>query len=458
MANSKSSRPADELTARLKPVFERLLQQAGAPARIFVAFSGGLDSTALLLLTDRLLDSFELSAIHVNHGINPRSDLWRQHCEVVCRGLAIKICCQSVSVDLSTSHSLEQACRIARYGVFEQLLKPGDLLLTAHHLQDQCETVLINLARGCGPSGLAGIPPLRPLGRAWVARPLLAESKSALQQLVRASGLSWIEDPSNLDPKIARGFLRASVLPLLKSRWPSIEQTLGRSALLCLETRDLLSEYAQIDLQAAATSAPNHAVLRSWSTSRQRLIIRHWLDALGLNPPDRSQLHQLIQQIKRTRAGAQALVAWPGTEVRLYRHQLYAGTPIEFPASHLRLRWCGRALPLPTHCGKLVWHDSSDRDEAVPFPALEVRFQVLGERLKPAGKPHHRRLKNLFQEAAIPPWVRRQAPYIYSGDQLLGIGDLFCTDHFKQLQRQCGLSLQWQRPPRHTVDQAAPLR
>ena len=216
---------------------------------MLVAFSGGPDSTALLLaLHDLLEDSGHdrLRAAHVNHGLHRNSGDWARHCEAQARSLGLSLVCREVEVR-ADGRGVEAAARRARYEALAELMEPGECLLTAHHQDDQWETLLLRMLRGTGIAGLAGIREKRRLGHGWLLRPLLDLPRGDLRAWLRRKGASYIDDPSNRDTGFDRSFLRNDVLPLLRGRWPGAGVTAGRLARLAGETRELLQALAEED-------------------------------------------------------------------------------------------------------------------------------------------------------------------------------------------------------------------
>ena len=218
------------MTLQAEDILPRLASWRGAP-RWWVGLSGGLDSTALLNLLVELREARAippLGAIHINHQLHPDSNRWAERCAALCERLDVEFECRRVDVT-DSGEGPEASARAARYGVFESLLAPGELLLLAHHLDDQVETFFLRLMRGAGARGLAGMPETRVLGAGALARPLLPVARAELEAYARDCGLDWIEDSSNRDLALDRNFLRQRVLPLLEERWSGYRLSVARS-------------------------------------------------------------------------------------------------------------------------------------------------------------------------------------------------------------------------------------
>ncbi len=378
-------------------------------ARICVALSGGLDSSVLLHAAARL-DSGRLRAIYVNHQLHVDAAAWGRHCAGLCATLDVPFTALTVTVGSNTGEGPEAAARRARYGALAEALGDGEVLLTAHHRDDQAETLLLNLLRGAGPAGLAGIGSRTPLGRGEVRRPLLDLPRSALLDYARQSGLDWIEDPGNVDPRMDRNFLRHRILPALEGRWPGARTTLSRAARFSGEAARMIDELGALDARRVQRCGRILVpALRSLGESRQRNVVRHLCRLrLGAVPPE-ARLREGVAQLLGAAGDRQPLLAWPGGEIRRYRGELYLSRPLqprpsapdlpELPARP------GARLELGGGLGRLRLARARGVGLATDKLAasLVVRFRGGGERLQPAGSTHRREL----QEAA--PGARRRA-------------------------------------------------
>jgi len=406
--------------------------------RLWVAFSGGVDSTALLACVTQAQEP--VTALHINHGLQAQSASWESHCRQVAEELGAEFRAVSVAVDLSAAKGTEHAARDARYTTFEQVLGDNDLLLTAHQNEDQAETVLINLLRGAGPRGLAGIPELRSCGAGRIGRPLLDQRRERLAEYVAQRGLTALIDPANRQLDIPRSYLRHQILPRLKEHWPGAVTGISRSALLCAESDASIERHSKIVLQQLIDAEDRLSLdgLLEQPAAMQAAVVRSWIREQQLPTPQRRQLSQVLQQLT-ARADAQVLVSWPGCEIRRFRSHLYALPPPLMIPSGWQAQWHGPELELPAKLGRLRWRDPSDG------PILMVKFRTGGEQLKPLNSSHHRPLKHLFQEAHIPPWQRSRIPLLYYQGRLVSVGTLWRTSTFDRLLRGQGQQIIWHR-------------
>ena len=291
---------------------------AGKPSRYLVAFSGGLDSTVLLhALAESAVTTI---AIYVDHGLQPDAADWDKHCRQVASDVGVDYRCLAVHVALDSGKGPEAAAREARYRALQAEMQPGDWLLSAHHHEDQAETLLLNLIRGSGPAGIAGIGELRRFAPGWLVRPLLEIERKSLRDYAESKKLAWVEDSSNEDRRFDRNFLRHDVLPLLSSRWPDIASRLNRSARHAREASHLLQELAAMDLAKLGGRAERLSVeaLSNLSPARQKNLLRHALLRLGLPIPGEVKIQRILGEVLPAREDAQPLVRWPGGEVRRF--------------------------------------------------------------------------------------------------------------------------------------------
>ena len=405
----------------------RLRQLAGplAGARFCVAFSGGVDSAALLVAAAavRRRCRFELRALHVNHHLQPGADAWARAARAAARGLDVRCQVLDVTVSPPRGASLEAAAREARYRALRAALRPGEWLLLAQHQDDQAETVLLQLLRGAGIAGIAAMP-----ARAdSLLRPLLDATREQLQAYLRRRAVAWIEDPSNTDERFDRNYLRHRVLPLLRARWPGTNATLGRTAALAAEAQRLLAAMADAQLLPAQDGAALRvAVLNRLGPAERHNAVRRWLERRGLPMPDQRRLQEICGPLLRARQDAQPSVHWPGALVRRHGQRLHAGSePAVSAAAPARWAWLQeRALRLPDG-GRLELRADRHGDLLrAQLPAqVTVRFRGPDGRVGAAAGG--KRLKRLLQARGVPPWQRAAVPLLYQGRRLIAVADLW---------------------------------
>lgn len=407
--------------AAIDPVqIRERLDRMRSVRRFHVGFSGGLDSSVLLHVLHQARPAAEIRAVHVNHGLRPGARQWAQSCIDVCGHYGIEIDVLNVDARPARGESPEAAARDARYTAIENLLAPGDCLLTAHHRDDQAETLLLQLLRGSGPAGLAAMPELAPLGRGWHLRPLLAFNRNTLHDYALAAGLEWIDDDSNSDIRYDRNFLRQQVLPLLRSRWPALAQTLGRAAMHQAEAAELLETLAELDFSQLHDPLQGTLVvsrLRLLTPPRLHNLLRHWFRLNAVLPPSAAVLRQIVGAIEAA-DDRSPLVSWGRWEVRRYDNHLYLlNHAVPQPADEYvwRLHEGGFSIPelkLELRLPELL-------AAGLQLPAgeetLYIRFRDGGERIILRGRGHTHSLKKILQERSVPPWLRSRLPLLYDG-------------------------------------------
>lgn len=418
--------------------------------RYRVALSGGLDSTVLLKACAEVRGELgALDAIHVNHNLQPKAAAWGEHCRRLCEGLGVPLELRSVKVDAASGQGLEAAARDARYGVFRDLMEPGDMLLLAQHADDQLETFLLQALRGAGVRGLSAMPECVAWEEGYLARPLLKEHRSELEAWARAQSLSWIEDPSNADTTLDRNYLRHEVLPRLKARWPAAADTVSRAAAHCAEAEATLSALAAEDWQrlGSGISLPVSA-LDELSEARARHLLRHWLGLRGLPLPPSIKLTEILLQ---ARAGEDRnpCVDWQGAEVRRYGGQLHALSPLPPVPQEFRLRpghftELGRGLGA---LGLVPVAGEGIRAALCGPEGLRIAFREGGESCRPAGRAHGRPLKKWLQEMQVLPWLRERLPLVYADQELLAVAGLFSCEPYVAGPGEAGLRIEWRDHP-----------
>lgn len=422
------------------------LKQLPDCAHYWVAYSGGLDSHVLLYALAGLRTHFaaELRAIHIHHGLHSRADFWAQHCQQTCEQLEIPYQIKYVTLPKNTGASIEALARDARYQAIEHSMQAGDICLTAHHADDQAETVLLQLFRGAGVAGLAAMPRSAPLGKGWQVRPLLRYTRAQLKTYAQQQQLEWIEDDSNADLRFDRNFLRHQALPILHQRWRSLSTTLLRVAQHQAEADGLLQEIGIVDLAHCfgnSTQQLQLAVLQTLSPARQRNVLRLWLKQQGLSLPTTAQLARLQNDVVHAIPDRQPVLRWEGGEIRRYQEQLYVMPPLPIvPTGEIRWQFpeplelpLGRLRATPTQCRGLRLATGSE---------LIIRFRQGGEILKARGQHHS--VKKLLQVAPIPTWLRNYLPFIYQQQQLIVLPEIAVHDDFLSQLGEPAWLLEWE--------------
>ena len=440
------------------PTLARILTEdlglsPGTPLK--VAYSGGLDSHVLLhaLCRLRLHAPWQVKAIHIDHGLQPQSPQWARHCRRICETLNVPCVVEQVHVQ-RRKDSLEAAARRARYESLARHVSTGEVLLTAHHQDDQAETVLLQLLRGGGVHGLAAMPSITGFSQGRLARPLLGFTRQALAAYAVREQLTWIEDDSNRDMRYARNYLRYQVFPVILDRWPEASRQLARSARNTAQAATVLDEVARLDLRACRIETKpmlRITALLRLSPAHQRNLIRFWVREHGLCVPSEAQLRRILDQLRQLPRTGQAIIRWPGAVLRRYRDQL-AVMPVQADGDRSWTRaWDPSAsLEIPgtgTRLRTVAAVGAGLSRERLNGRSMVVRLRQGGETCRLPGRGHRHKLKKMLQEAGIPPWERERMPLIYVEGELAAVGDRWVCEPYAAKAGEPGLVLVLDRKP-----------
>lgn len=270
---------------------------ASPKAPVAVAYSGGADSTALLLAAAARWPG-QVHAIHIHHGLQAAADDFVRVCESVCAGIDVPLHVVRVNASGASGDSPEDAARRARYAALavEALNMDASGVLLGQHADDQVETLLLALSRGAGLPGLSGMGARFERDGMQFYRPLLQTSAADLRAWLVQHKIKFVDDPSNKDERYTRNMIRARLLPELEGAFPQFRETFARSARHAAQACELLDEVAAADL-ASVGSPPAIKSLQALSRNRQANVLRHWLLHAHRATPSAAQLEQLLLQI-----------------------------------------------------------------------------------------------------------------------------------------------------------------
>jgi tRNA(Ile)-lysidine synthase len=352
-----------------------------------------------------------VEAIHVHHGLSPNADAWAAFCRRLCKRLGVPLQIRKVKI-VKRGEGLEAAARRARYQAFAN--SKADCIALAHNLDDQAETVLMNLLRGAGVRGARGMLPESSHGKKTLLRPLLGMPRAAILAYARAHRLQWIEDESNADETLARNFIRHSVGPLLDRKYPKWREALARAA--------------------------RHFSARQAGAEE---LLRKFLQTKGLRAPSEARLVEMLKQL--TANGSRTLIEHDGARLRVYRGKVFHDRHL---APFRPLTWKGEPrLAIPELGGELRFRAVRGKGIAAQARPLQIRIRNGGERLQPDARRPRRTLKNLFQEAGVPPWERDRVPLLAIGDEVVWVAGLGVDVRYAAAKNAPGVLPEWRKIP-----------
>ncbi len=421
---------------------------------LVVALSGGTDSSCLLAAAAQLYPPGAvppLRAVHVDHGLQSAAESFRGVCAIVCERLRIPLSIVAVPVAACAGASLEAAARDARYAALAAQLAAGECLMSAHHSDDQAETVLLQALRGAGLKGLASMPAIRPFAAGWHLRPLLDVTRADLQRFAAAHGIVGAVDPMNEDSRFDRVYLRRHLWPLIEARWPGAAKAIGRVARHAAAAQSLLDAAADVDIallrDGDALSVPR---LRALAPERRSHAVRRWIGSAAALPPPSTRLSEALRQIMDADPDQLPAVVWGEHALRRYRDRLFltAAEPPRFIAERAWEHARHPTLDLGPGLGRLRCEVRSGGLAAVRLPAmLRVRGRAGGEVLRPGPLAATQSVQHLCQGHGILPWMRAALPFIFAGADLVAIGDFWLEARCCVPAGAPGLAFRWEEAP-----------
>lgn len=461
MSNKDVAATQSEFERALGEIRTRVSLSGPAAQKIAIAYSGGLDSAALLHLLHAYATQhgLELFAFHVHHGLSANADQWLAHCQQQCVALNITFDARRVQIAHQEKNGVEEAARLSRYAALGEMCRAHDvpLLLTAHHQDDQAETVLLQLLRGSGVAGLSGMDSSNHaadlLGDAslLMGRPLLQLARDDLEKIVIKNAIAFVEDESNLDPRYARNALRHQVMPTLAQHFPGFQQRFARTAQHAQSAQRLLIELAEQDLkQCLDGECLDITKLKNFSADRIDNMLRYWFGVRGVRMPSTSWLNEMRTQLLEAKHDAQLCVTHADCHIRRHRDRVFI-TPKLDPETleqpPVAFAWKGEASVHFAEFSGTLFFEQTEQGIAADWlrsQPLTLQLRSGGERLKPAWNRPTKSLKYHYQACDVPAWERERLPLVFAGKQLLFAAGIGMDCH--QLSKEVGPHIQfrWQ--------------
>lgn len=420
--------------------------------KLIVAYSGGGDSTALLNVLSEsagIAGELKIIAAHVNHGLNPQSTVWEGHCREGAQALNIQFSCHSLPKDGAPSgKNLEAWARELRYAWFKSLMSPGDFVATAHHIDDQFETFLLRLFRGAGPVGLSAIQTCQTFGQGYLIRPMLAQTKQAVSSYLESREIKYVEDPSNACEDLDRNYLRHSVLPSIRRRWPHAARKVYEAAELQQGIANDLKERADTLLDKIIeprTAAVSYQEFRALEPVLGYQLIRQWCERQELGIPESRHFREIEKALYAASPTASLELRWKDAVLRYYQDRLYLSRKIQAINPDSRYQWDLRGeLKLPHGVLKCSRDVSGGLDSSLVGRSCEIAYyRHRGERCHPAGRSHSQTLKRLFQSWRVPPWERQRQPILWIDGEIAAVVPYCICAPFAAQPGESGISLEF---------------
>lgn len=417
--------------------------------KIYIGFSGGKDSHVLLHLLSSISNlKSKIIAVYIHHGLQQEADQWDSHCEAIALACGVAYQCIKVDIQKQNRQSQEELAREARYSAFKSLLTINDVLLLAQHREDQLETILLQLFRGAGVQGLAGMSQTINFGKGRMIRPLLDVSQVSINEYAKQHHLQWIEDLSNQNNDFNRNFLRNKILPQIKQRWPALDKTVTRAARHCANSHFLNADLSKSLLNECCDKRDqslNIQQLLDLDVRKQQLVIRQWFGLMKLRMPSEKTIFSIVAEVLKAKQSANPEIKNKSYCIRRYRNKLYCFKTDNILGLEEEQCWAKEVnqlqlnnsiltlCPASTGISQSLWHAAD----------VMVKFRKSSEKIKLPHREGRHTLKKLFQEKAIPPWERALIPLIYLDDKLAAIADLWVSADFIFKAKAPYLQIHW---------------
>jgi len=428
--------------------FDSILNTFPQAKKIWIAHSGGLDSSVLLHLVfsnkDKIRQTIEV--VYVNHGLQEKSIEWGEFSRVLCENYDLPFTQLNIDETVPKGDSIEAWAREKRYALIAQLMNKDELLFTAHHQDDQVETFFLQALRGAGPRGLSAMPLFKKMANGIHVRPLLSFCRNELLSYANENKLTWQEDLSNTDTKFDRNYLRNNIIPAFEQRWPAYRETISRLLNHQQDCKSLMDEVGLKDLKLAShENCLNLDVVKRLSVARQKNIIFTWLQVLQLETPGSRHINQIMSNLINSTSENAACVNWKNVEVRRYRKLLYASNRLNKYVESINYEW-DLVSPLTVMDEVLVAKSNSGvglSKEKIKNKKIRVQYRQGGEKIQPSKKAHSKTVKQLFQERGVLPWIRDRFPLVYVNDSLAAIPGVCVDLHYSAEENESSWEIEW---------------
>lgn len=408
----------------LESIIQQTLNNSG---HIYIGLSGGVDSVVLLDLTYQFfiinkLDLSKLTVIYINHQLQPElNNQWQIFCQNLCDKYKLHYICEKISARPQAGESIENFARIHRYQLFFKHVRPEqDILLLAHHLDDQAETVLFRLLKGAGPKGLSGMANLYHYQNRVIYRPLLSVSKQDILNYAVENHLDYIQDPSNNLVDYDRNFLRKNIFPKLSKRFGAVNQAMVRSAKHYRQQQQALDYFIHQELIKIQTVHVSSYICLDFNLFIlypdyiQINLIRTWLEKHQYKAPSEKKLIQILHQLCTAKQDKIPEIKWGKNNqyiLRKYQHKIFLNKKQD---------------------QRIIDKFKIDFSDLISQDKIQVKSRILGQKVNLLSKTHSVCLKKFLQILGVPPWDRNQVKlYFYQEKYLVGVEGYWECKHVR---------------------------
>ncbi|BFI91158.1 tRNA lysidine(34) synthetase TilS [Enterobacterales bacterium endosymbiont of Anomoneura mori] len=397
--------------------------------KYLIAFSGGLDSSALLhilfYLKKKYFKNIKLRAIHINHNLNINSNIWEKKCSLFCKERNIKLIIKNVNI--TKKSNLEENARKLRYNIFKKIILKNEILLLAHHLQDQCETFFLALKRGSGPSGLSCMP-LKKKNFFYILRPFLNINKKIIKKFVYENKIKYIEDDSNYNIKFDRNYLRLKILPLLEKRWPEFFLSISKSIFICVNQEKIIYNFFKKKIIKIQNKKKALSInyLKKISLFKCFLLIRYWLNQFNINKISLKMIKTIWYEIALSNLNAKPKIKSKIYQINRYSNYIYL-LPNMYNIKNIVMNWSlNEPLILPNNIGKLIISKTDGYILQAPKKNQKVKIKFFLKGLYYIiGKKYSSNIKKIWKELGIAPWLRNRIPLLFYDDKFISAIGVF---------------------------------
>lgn len=414
-----------------------------------IALSGGVDSIVLLFQLLKWKEKYNfinIRAIHINHNLNKNSKIAEKHCIYICKKYNIPIITKSISYPIKNKYGIEQYFRIKRYEIFKKKIQKNEVLLTAHHLNDQCENIFLALKRRQGISGISGIEFSKKINNITIIRPLIYHTKKIILNWAKINNLKWIEDISNNEIKFDRNFIRNIILPKICQRWPyflknctnSMNILSGEKKILNFLIKKYLYRNTYID---GRLSLINFTKI---SYELKYFLIKLWIFKQSKIFPNFKLLNRIYAEILENNNTYTKKIIFKKYVIYKYKISMYCILYIP-PIKNKVYLWKNPFFPikLPNNLGFLIAVYNKKIGISIPCPEkntkIYIKFQNNEKKIKNSNNKN-KKIKKIWQENNIPPWYRNKIPLLFYNKILTCIPGIFTL---KNNNKKKSLNIVW---------------